>query len=126
MTPTTSELGSFAAGQPLDQGVRVKKDASGQLVPAGLTEKGVGFTVTPIESAGSLVGVHFLAGSPGTCLLKANGVVNDGDTVYTSADGLASSVRVPTSFAIGVAMSGAADGGLFEAQIIPAWRPETT
>jgi hypothetical protein len=108
---------SFTALSAISYGTRVKLNSDGQVIAAGVAEKGIGVT---LADAADLGGVTVQLYSQGTINVKTTtaDTVDVGDVAYAAADGLVSSTAT-TPVTIGIYRE-SADANLDYVEVIPS------
>lgn len=119
MSATLNETGlkTFRAGAAIAQFARVKLQANGTVITAGLAEKDIGTATVAAFAANDPIAVR-LRTSPGTHLVIAKEAFAAGAALYTEAGGKVQDTAETTAFLWGTALQAAtAENDVVEALV---------
>ena len=105
---------AFTTSAAVIQHARVKLEAAGTVVTAGLAEKEIGTATREAFASGDVIDVQ-LTSAAGTCKMVAIEALAVAAPVYTEAAGKVQDTAQATAFLVGTALTAAgADGDIIE------------
>ena len=105
---------SFTTSAAVAQWARVKLEAGGTVVTAGLAEKEIGVATREAFASGDIIDVQMVS-APGTVKMIAIEALAVAAPVYTETSGKVQDTAQATSYLVGIALNAAAaDGDIVE------------